>query len=85
MKTAPNTVLYSGDNIRIEINHVKNGIEIYFSERPSEQEVVKILHRNKFKFYAAKKCWYMNNRPSTRAAALQIFELLNKQKTRREM
>jgi len=54
-----------------KLNEEKNGIEIYFTEKPS-QEVIGTLKANKFRWSKYKKCWYAKQSDNTIQLAKQL-------------
>ena len=47
----------NNEEIIVKLNNEKNGVEIYFNNKPSE-EVRNNLSKNGFRWHKLKKCWY---------------------------
>jgi hypothetical protein len=54
-----------------KLNDDKNGVEIYFTDKPSE-EVRNLLKANKFRWSKYSKCWYAKQSESTISLAKQL-------------
>lgn len=58
-------------NTHFIINQEKNGIEIYFSEKP-EQNTLNVLKEARWRYHRAKKCWYARNNSENAQLAAQL-------------
>lgn len=52
------------EDVKVELNEEKNGVEIYFSSKPSE-EVRNNLKANGFRWSKYNKCWYTKQSENT--------------------
>lgn len=59
------------ESVEILANHEKNGIEVYFSDKPSPG-ILNILKDNKFRFHRKRRFWYAKQAPQTWAAAQDL-------------
>lgn len=53
-------------------NQEKNGIELYFNEKP-KKEVLTLLKDNHFRWHSSKRCWYIKYSE----IAMKVVELIN--------
>lgn len=51
-------------NFKIVKNEERDGLELYFSEKP-EMKVINFLKENHFRWHNVKKCWYNHNNNKT--------------------
>ncbi|RKJ71484.1 hypothetical protein D7X33_22255 [Butyricicoccus sp. 1XD8-22] len=61
----------SNNTVQMKLNEEKNGIELYFDNKPSE-EVRNLLKQNGFRWGKYNKCWYAKQSDKTLAIAQQL-------------
>lgn len=70
--TQTESIEETGNSITMKINDEKNGVELYFAEKPSE-EIRTQLKSNGFKWSRFNKCWYSKQNESTLTLAETLF------------
>lgn len=58
-------------NITYKLNEEKNGVEIYFSDKP-DQKILESLKANGFRWSRYKKCWYAKQNENTISLAKNL-------------
>ncbi|WP_182004625.1 LPD25 domain-containing protein [Priestia aryabhattai] len=61
----------AASEIAYKLNEERNGVEIYFNEKPSE-EVRSLLKANKYRYSSRAKCWYAKQSDKTIELAEQL-------------
>ncbi|MFA1510036.1 hypothetical protein ACDN41_12470 [Priestia aryabhattai] len=61
----------TASDVTYKLNEERNGVEIYFTEKPSE-EVRELLKVNKFRWSRYNKCWYAKQSDKTIELAKQL-------------
>lgn len=63
-KEVINLNIVTVEDVKVVLNDEKNGVELYFNSKPSE-EVRNIIKGNGFHYSARKKCWYAKQSEDT--------------------
>lgn len=64
-------------NVEMKFNEAKQGVELYFKEKPSD-EILGQLNANKFRYHRKKIMWYAKNTEENLKVANQIVSTLVK-------
>lgn len=65
------SITESNRTVQMKLNEEKNGIELYFDDKPNE-EIRNILKSNGFRWSKYNKCWYSKKSEKTLAIAEQL-------------
>lgn len=72
----PETVA-AGHSARMALNSERNGVELYFAERPAD-DVLAALKANGWRWFRPGRCWYHRDSFDTRAFARDLAEAMSR-------